>query len=267
MSKAPILSDKYYDEPTVFQPGNLLREARRQKNIPECPVPRICLLDPDGDVVRYLKETGEARQHECWACYHSEMYETTVNDQSIGIIPCAVGAPYAVLVAEQLFASGCEQLISVTSAGVISDEPLTRRFGLITESLRDEGTSYHYLPAEQSAVLPAHLRRALYPDGDRQAPYTEITSWTTDAPYRETQPAIDEKKKQGITSVEMEASALYAYAAYTGNDIACFAHLTNTMAQEKGDFEKGEHFGSKVTLELIAYVIDRLVSDQESIDR
>ena len=50
----PILNNKFYDEPSVFLPENLLREARRQKNIPTCKVPDICLLDPDGDLANYL---------------------------------------------------------------------------------------------------------------------------------------------------------------------------------------------------------------------
>jgi hypothetical protein len=50
----PILSNKNYEEESVFSPDNLLREARRQKQIEKCNVPKICILDPDGDIVQYL---------------------------------------------------------------------------------------------------------------------------------------------------------------------------------------------------------------------
>ncbi len=256
MKKPEILASKYYQEETVFRPENLLREARRQKNLNSCDVPKTCLLDPDGDVVRYLKEIGQAQKNDCWACYHSEMYNVDLGDHTVGIIPCAVGSSYAVLVAEQLFASGCKTLISVTSAGVITDKPLERRFGLITESIRDEGTSYHYLPPERESCLNPELYNMLKPADE--SPYFDIKSWTTDAPYRETPSAIEDRKSHGITSVEMEAAALYAFAEYAEKEIICFAHLTNTMAQEEGDFEKGEHFGSKITLELVEYVLGRL---------
>ena len=56
----PILRHNRYDEPSVFAPENLLREARRQKAIPAGAIPRICVLDPDGDIVRYLRATGQA---------------------------------------------------------------------------------------------------------------------------------------------------------------------------------------------------------------
>jgi purine-nucleoside phosphorylase len=42
--------------------------------------------------------------------------------------------------------------------------------------------------------------------------YETSTSWTIDAPYRETKAEIKKYKKQGIATVEMEASALFAVA-------------------------------------------------------
>lgn len=62
----------------------------------------------------------------------------------------------------------------------------------------------------------------------------------------------------GVTCVEMEASALYALARAKNKAIICFAHITNTMAQQHGDFEKGEHSGSLATLELLKDVIRKI---------
>jgi hypothetical protein len=104
-------------EPSVFQPESLLREARRQRCRNEQPIPDVCLLDPDGDVVRWLQQTGRGRRSESWACYHTDLWETEVEATTVGVIGNAVGAPFAVLVAEELFASGCGLVVSVTSAG------------------------------------------------------------------------------------------------------------------------------------------------------
>ena len=76
-------------------------------------------------------------------------------------------------------------------------------------------------------------------------------SWATDAPYRETPTAIDDAKKKGAECVEMEASALYASSKVKSKSVVCFAHLTNPMAQQNGDFEKGAENGSLTSLELI----------------
>lgn len=252
-----ILSNKYYNEQSVFLPENLLRKARRQKKKQECNIPQVCLLDPDGDLVDYLIKNNMAVKSDCWACYHSTLYTFRLEDKEIGIIPCAVGASYAVLVAEQLFVSGCQLLISVTSAGIIKQPNNLKRFALITTSIRDEGTSYHYLPKEQPSVLNKETAQLLNPLEQKDGcPFFCASSWTTDAPYRETPTAIEMMKQQNITWVEMEAAALYALSDAKRYNIICFAHLTNSMAQQKGDFEKGEEFGSLDTLNLVSYVLN-----------
>src|SRR6185369_8840489 len=73
----PILADKRYREGSAFTPENLLREARRQKGLTESPVPKVCVLDPDGDIVRRLRADGRARQDPAWACYHTDLYRVT----------------------------------------------------------------------------------------------------------------------------------------------------------------------------------------------
>ena len=114
----PLLRNKVYDAPSEFAPENLLREARRQKNLPHCAMPEIGILDPDGDIVRYLAATDQADRDPCWACYHTDLYRFEHAGLTFGIVGCAVGAPFAVLVAEEMFASGCRLLISVTSCPV-----------------------------------------------------------------------------------------------------------------------------------------------------
>jgi len=146
-SDLPMLfGRKSHGSPSVFQPENLLREARRQKGLTDESVPEICILDPDGDLQRQLRRDGRSAACRGWACYHTELDAFAFNGERFGIIGCAVGASFAVLVAEQLFASGCKLLLSVTSAGQIAGEGPTNYFVLIDAALRDEGTSHHYIP-------------------------------------------------------------------------------------------------------------------------
>ena len=250
-----IHTNKAHDEPSVFQPKNLLRESRRQNKIPLGEIPKVCILDPDGNLVDHLKDNNKASLNKYWACYHSFLYTFEINGQVLGIIPRVVGASYAVLIAEQLFVSGCELLISITSAGIIKELDVKKQFALITETIRDEGTSYHYLSKEESSDLSKNLLNKLT---NNEASWQEAKSWTTDAPYRETQSAINAMKENNVTCVEMEASALYAFAKAQDKDVICFAHLTNKMAQEEGDFEKGEDFGSLEMMKLIQEVLIKL---------
>src|SRR5262245_60882578 len=173
-----------------------------------------------------------------------------------GIVGCAVGAPFAVLVAEELFASGCRLLISMTSAGQITATAKLPYFVVIDRALRDEGTSYHYaLPSEYSEADPeliAAATRALKTSG-----VNAITGacWTTDAPFRETEEAIAAARSKGILAVEMEAAALYAFARARNRKVLCLAHVTNTMAVADQDFEKGEADGTIDALRVIKAII------------
>ena len=247
------LARKDYAAPSVFRPENLLREARRQLGVAEVDVPAVCALDPDGDIVRALRRTGASRRAAGWACYHTEMEVTEHAGVTIGIVGFAVGAPFAVLVAEQLFVSGCRLLISVTSAGQITPIGPTPYFVLIDRALRDEGTSAHYLPpALWSEADPALADRAFAVLTGLPAAVHRGAAWTTDAPYRETEAAITEARALGALAVEMEAAALYAFARARRREVLCFAHVTNQMAVVEGDFEKGEAEGARASLDVIA---------------
>lgn len=249
----PILDFKHYSRPSVFDPVSLLREARRQKRIPAGHVPDVCVLDPDGDLSRELRAAG-AKQNPFWACYHTDMFECEVPGGAVGVLGCAVGAPFAVLVAEELFASGCRFLVSVTSAGQIVPAAVPPYLVLIARALRDEGTSYHYLaPAAYVSIRDDALTAA------RSAlialPGTlEGGAWTTDAPFRETEEAIALARAENLLAVEMEAAALYALAEAKGYPIACFAHVTNRMGVAGDDFEKGEADGNTAFRRLIGTV-------------
>src|ERR1700694_185642 len=112
----PLLDNKNPSSPSVFVPAALLREARRQKGLAAVDVPPVCILDPDGDMLRRLRDVGQAQPFEGWPCYHTRLDTFTLASQTVGIVGCAVGAPFAVLIAEELFASACRFLVSLTSA-------------------------------------------------------------------------------------------------------------------------------------------------------
>jgi uridine phosphorylase len=257
----PILVNKAFNEPSIFLPDNLLREARRQKGLDEISVPRVCLLDPDGDIVRYLESTKRGRLHPGWACYHTEMWEVDLEGTSIGVVGLAVGAPFAVLVAEQLIASGASLIISVTSAGQILPVTDPPYFILIERALRDEGTSLHYQAPTTWSYLADRLKvpvlRSLQ---GLEEPVLAGDSWTTDAPYRETQSAFEAAAELKIACVEMESAALYAFASAGRHDVICFAHITNTLATTDTDFEKGEENGVHDALDLVVRTAQALAN-------
>jgi uridine phosphorylase len=241
-----------FDQPSLFLPENLMREARRQRDLPLEGVPDVCMLDPDGDVTQFLRERHGATRAPGWACYHTELWMAEYNGTRLGVIGCAVGASFAVLLAEQLFASGCKLLVSVTSAGQIDETLPASCTILIDRAIRGEGTSHAYLPPAPMAIANATLVDAVQQQCATSAfPVLRGAVWTTDAPFRETATSLAAARDAGALAVEMEAAALYAFAEARQQSVVCFAHVTNSMAVDEGDFEKGPFDGAEQALEAV----------------
>ena len=213
-------------------------------------MPPVVVLDPDGDLSRFVRHARDAQPDPAWACYHTALL--TWGGGGIGVIANTVGAPFAVLVAEQLFAAGCELVINLTSAGQLADLGPPPYFVVIDRALRDEGTSYHYLPPAAYAEADPALIEALWPALEAAAGrLLRGASWTTDAPYRETALEVARNRERGLLMVEMEAAGLYAFGQARSRPVLCVAQVTNRMAQDEGDFEKGEGEGAPAALRLI----------------
>jgi uridine phosphorylase len=259
MDFPPILDNKHWESPSVFAPSALLRDARRQKGLAAKAAPAVCILDPDGDLVRRLRRSGVAKPFPDWPCYHTELDVFALGGREVGIVGRVVGSPFAVLVAEELVESGCRLIVSLTSAGQITPAGPPPYFVVIDRALRDEGASYHYAPpsafAEGDPALVATAAKALSTLRHR---CVVGASWTTDAPFRETAEAIEAARTKGVLAVEMEASALYTFARAKGVRVLCLAHVTNTMGQAAIDFEKGEADGTQDALAVLESVVSAL---------
>ncbi len=237
--RLPIL-DHPTAEPGVFRPENLLNRAaammgKEYRNIPAC-----CLLDFDGELAAIAREDFQAVPCPTWPCFHTTMLCLERGSFQMGLIPGTVGAPFAILVAEQLIAYGCRHIIGYSSSGAVADWLRLPCLVVPDRALRDEGTSYHYLPptkwVESRGNLGAILLRRSAECG---LPVHSGPTWTTDAPYRETQTQIERHRADGILTVEMEAAALMSLAHVSGAEIASLLHVTNTFATAENDFDKG----------------------------
>ena len=148
--RSPLLEHVLSSETPVFTAANLLEAARIRKRLPKVTVPAGCLLDFDGELVQHLVDTGRAVEDSAWPCFHTRLFRWRVGSAEYGVIGGTIGAPFAVLVAEELFALGCRALVSISSAGLVAERFTPPFFLLIARALRDEGTSCHY-------VLPAGM--------------------------------------------------------------------------------------------------------------
>ena len=127
---------------------------------------------------------------------------------------------------------------------------------IIDRALRDEGTSYHYAaPSEYGEADPRLVAMAVEALSRNSLHAVVGSSWTTDAPFRETAEAIEAARSKGVLAVEMEAAALYTFARAANKRVLCLAHVTNTMGQTEQDFEKGDADGTADALRVLEAII------------
>src|ERR1700752_909678 len=240
MDNLPLLKHPL-EEPSAFTPRSLMETVRRARCIPDGRVPPICILEFDGDITDWLVGQGITHRVPAWPCFHTTMFAIEVEDVQCGIIPRTIGGPYAVRIAEQLAACGVELIIGLTSAGRVSrDLPLPCLVS-ITNAVRDEGTSLHYLRASEEVACPAPDIAALLEDELAETGWAVRRGkvWTTDAPYRETKSQLQMWEKEGVLAVEMQAASLFAFGAARGVAVGSVAMVSNAVDHDGEQFNTG----------------------------
>jgi uridine phosphorylase len=237
----PILNHAI-DSPTAFTPESLMAAVRSERSLSAEPIPEVCILEFDGDLTDWLISTGKAKVFKPWACFHTTMFVLDVEGILCGIVPRTIGGPYAVLVAEQMAASGARVVLGLTSAGSVSSTLPVPCLVVVTRAIRDEGTSYHYLRPEE-VVDAANELADLLESELRAVPLSVISGsiWTTDAPYRETQEQLERHAKNGVLAVEMQAASLFAFSSARRFPVGMVAHVSNSSIREGKAFDKGDH--------------------------
>ena len=226
--------------PTAFTPESLVDAVRTSRRIRSIPIPEVCVLEFDGDLTDWLISTRKVRVFGGWACFHTTMYSLEVDGSPFGIVPRTIGGPYAVLVAEQMAVSGARVVLGLTSAGRVSASMPVPGLVVATKALRDEGTSYHYLPASSEVRSPPRVASFLAAElRTLRLPVVRGMVWTTDAPYRETSGQISRHADEGLLAVEMQAASLFAFSMARRFPVGLVAHVTNSVDQKGSEFDKG----------------------------
>lgn len=224
--------------------------VRATKGLPELNVPPLCILDFDGDLTDWLVSHGRATAYEPWACFHTKMYLVETDGIRCGIIARTIGGPYTVLVAEQLRVAGVQLILGLTSAGRVSPSLQLPAFVVVTSAVRDEGTSLHYLPADEQVACPTPIGNLLADElGRLGRTVVQGAVWTTDAPYRETMEQLARQAAAGILAVEMQAASLFAFATTQHVDVGIVAHVTNAVDHQDDPFDKGRDEDSFAVLQ------------------
>jgi len=203
---------------SFFSPGDFLDYRRKRGKFDRFDPPEGVIICYDRNLIKSV--TGK---HAVTTVknFSGDMHLFNEKENKVGIIGnFGFGAPVVVTVLEALVAFGVKRFISIGVAGTLQKNFKAGDLVVCDKAIRDEGTSYHYLESSKysyaSREMTDRIERALNRQGQK---YSMGTSWTIDAPYRETVAEVKRYQEEGVATVEMEASALFAVAAYRNVDI------------------------------------------------
>jgi len=167
-----------------------------------------------------------------------------------------VGAPFATGCLEEIIAKGADRFIVCGGAGVLARDVAVGHLAIPVSAVRDEGTSYHYLPpGREVRPSPKALKTVLEELRERGLPHITGKTWTTDAFYRETPAKIARRKREGCITVEMEAAALFAVARFRKTEMAAILYSGDSLAGEEWD-SRGWHTRKDVRRNLALLALD-----------
>jgi uridine phosphorylase len=191
-----------------------------------------------GDVVSRLARDHSATVAARLAAEHGEhpIYVLDRDGRQFGFYQAGLGAPLAAGLLEETIAHGAKTVVACGGAGALDADLAVGHVVVVSSALRDEGTSFHYLPPSRHVEAdPEVVARLVEFLDERDVPHAAGMTWTTDAFFRETRAKVANRRAEGCITVEMEASALIAVAAWRGIGFGQLLYAGDSLAADEWD--------------------------------
>jgi len=207
----------------------------RKVSVDAIKVPQRLLITYQRRTYEYGKKLIDGKSVDWWMYGESQPFCIgQFNNVEIGLGRFWVGAPAAVMTLEELIACGAKTVFEVGASGGLQTFLQPSNIIVVTEAIRDEGTSHHYFPpnvkVESSPTLRSKLIKQLT---ERKIKHFVGPVWSTDGAYRETRKKFFEFRDSGVLAVNMETSAIFAVARYR-NVEAASAQVVSDVLSETG---------------------------------
>jgi len=201
-------------------------------------MPEAAVLCFFGDVIERLSAEGRARECARWRDEEGAhvMYDVETDGGRVTLLHPGVGAALAAIRLENAIALGCRRFVACGGAGALVPELALGHVVVTTSAVRDEGTSYHYLPPDREVLAdPEAVRSVEALLHERGVPCVLGKTWTTDGVFRETPARVSRRRDEGCLVVEMEAAAFLAVAQFRQVPLVSLLYAGDSLAGEEWD--------------------------------
>ncbi|MGI9320401.1 MAG: nucleoside phosphorylase [Thiogranum sp.] len=232
-----------YGDKVVIEPARVIQERKKIGLHPSCPVPAGAIMCYDTAFWQWVCAALGYVECDGWlkGAYLVPRYDSWI---LVLKVP-GFGAPTAVMTLEELAAFGIKKFVNLGTAGGLKQNMNIADIVICDRAIRDEGTSHHYLPVEKYAYSCPEMTENLCTAFEKKGiQHSKGTSWTTDAPYRETIEELRQHRSDGVATIEMEASALFAVGGYRGVSVSSSFVISDILSEE--DWNQGYHSAEKL---------------------
>lgn len=224
----PVFKNKHKYS-SVIKPEEMLSYVFSAGNFKNFKAPKSAILCYDADLTRYVFKNFKPKKIR----FFRNIYLLADFDGIAFAGNFPYGASAACGFLELLTAHGIKKFISVGIAGGLQDKSKAGDTVICQKAIRDEGTSYHYLPSSKYSYPCKKLTREIIGTAKKEKlDFYYGTSWTTDAPYRETTAEVKRYSAEKVLTVDMEASALFAVAKYRKAALSCVFTISDVVAEK-----------------------------------
>ncbi len=235
MVNFPLFGEKQKNS-ALFTPKDNAAYEKEQGRYPDAEPPEGVILTFQKSLFnQILSEDGGEKITGLDECF--DLYYLEGSGGSIGVAGrFGIGAPAMALVVEELVEYGVESFLIIEYAGCLDPNMSMNDIVICDRALRDEGTSYHYIPDSRYVEGTDSFINSIEHTLSRlDITYHVGPSWTIDALYRESAEEVRQYLDEGVITVDMEAAALYAIGEYRDVDVGAMFVVSDFLSEDEWD--------------------------------
>ncbi len=231
MKNYPTIGSKHDLEP-LLTPKKFMEYLKKIKRYPSFDPPEAVILCYQRSLYEFAKKNYAVAA--CDGFFPQLQFLNKTNKKIAVMGQFGMGAASAAIIMEELIAYGVKKFVSMGTAGSLQSDLGIGQLVLCDKAICDEGTSRHYIDIEKFSYPNTELTEKTENIlKSKNIKFKKGTSWTIDAPYRETIHEVRSYRAEGVLTVEMEASALFAVAQYRNVPIASLLTVSDLLHDDE----------------------------------